>query len=279
VLLFTLALLVSIPLPTLAQETGGTPTPEPLPKCPVFEGQSKDVRTSYYMGEGIAYLNTNQLSSAEFSFTCIIRVVDPSYLPAYMTRAVVYTREREYARAINDYTKSIDLDGTLVAAYNNRGVIYTAIQKYDEAASDFDKVLALNADYIPGYNNRSVLYAIQGDYDKAIAMLEDAIKRSGIDKILADLQDPKRPADAKPPEYDPVNARAYALLGIIYSAQSLKNYQDYLFLSGNSGDDRIQSAAGALESRFTFEMRLDDGTWMLTADFSPTGAPAVQSSQ
>lgn len=268
--LFYLLLILSLAVPMLAQDA---PPEPPLPECPAFEGQPPEVRTSYYMGEGLAYLNTNQLSGANFSFTCIIRVIDPDYLPAYMSRANVYTRLRDYEQAIEDYSRALELDGNLLAAYNNRGVIYAAMQDYEKAAADFDKVLDLNPDYIPGYNNRSVIYAILREYDAAVAMLEDAISRSGIDRALAQLQDPKRAADAPPVEYDAANARAYALLGIVYSARSLDNFQTYLYLSNQAGvypDERIQSAAGALESRFTFEMRLDDGTWMLTADFSPT---------
>ncbi|MBI5670502.1 MAG: tetratricopeptide repeat protein [Chloroflexi bacterium] len=269
--LFLVVMLLTLAVPVLAQEQPA-PTEEPPPNCPAFENQSDEVRTSYYMGEGLAYLNANQLSAAELSFTCIIRVIDPNYLTAYMSRALVYARYRNYERAIKDYSRALELDENLLAAYNNRGVVYAALQDYDKAAADFDKVLQLNPDYIPGYNNRSIIYAIQRDYDAAISLLQDAISRSGIDDVLAQYRDPNRSPNAAPIEFEAVNARAYALLGIIYSARSLDNFQNYLYLSGQAGtypDERIQSAAGALESRFTFEMRLDDGTWMLTADFSP----------
>lgn len=268
-LFIVLFALVLSALPVFAQEEE-----PPLPNCPAFEGQSKDVRTSYYMGEGLAYVSSNQFSSAEFSFTCVIRVINPDYLPAYMGRGAVYARGFSYENAITDYSKVIELDGSSLVAYNNRGVVYTAMQMYDEAAADFDKVLDLNADYMPGYNNRSIVYAIQGEYDKAIELLQNAISRSGIDKVLADYQNPDRPSNAEPIEFDVVNARAYALLGIIYSARALDNYQSYLYLNNVSGrfpDERIQGAAGTLESQFTFDVRLDDGTWMLTADFNFTG--------
>lgn len=250
---------------------GQVETPEPLPICPVFEDQSADIRTSYYMGEGLAYLSSDQLSAAEFSFTCIIRVIQPAYMPAYMSRAIVYTRYRDYQRAIEDYSRAIELSPDLLPAFNNRGILYTALREYEEAAADFDKVMELDPDYMAGYNNRSVLYAIQGDWDNALGTLQEAIERSGIDSVYARLTDPERRSDAPEIEYNRVNARAYALLGIVYSSRALENYQKYLYLTRGGADQRIQSAAGALESRFTFETRLDDGTWMLTADFSPVG--------
>jgi tetratricopeptide (TPR) repeat protein len=259
--------------PALAQDA--TETPEPPPNCPAFADQSADIRTSYYMGEGIAYVSSSQLSNAEFSFTCVIRVTNPSYVAAYMERASVYAQERDYKRAVDDYSKAVELNPNQLEAYNNRGVIYTVTQEYDKAIADFDHVLQVNADYIPGYNNRAVVYVIQGDFAHAIDLLQQGITRSGIDGALAQYRDPNRPADATPIPFDPLAARSYALLGIIYSAYALNNYQDYIDLYDRAGqfpDQRIQSAAGALQSQFTFDMRLDDGTWMLIATYSPTGS-------
>jgi hypothetical protein len=53
--------------------------------------------------------------------------------------------------------------------------------------------------------------------------------------------------------------------------QARDNYTAYLTLMRGSADSRIESASGALESRFTFELRLDDGTWLYAASFSPAG--------
>lgn len=270
ILLIAIAALALLAVPALAQEV--EPTQPPPPICPAFEDESKEVRTSYYMGEGLAYYNTGQLGNAELSFTCVIRVIDSSYVLAYMSRASVYSERRAYDLALVDYNRAIQLSPDMVAAYNNRGVVYTALQEYDKAAADFDKAIDLDSSYIPGYNNRAVVYAIQGEFDEAITMLEQAIDMSGIDDVLAKYQDPNRAPDAPPIEFDPVDARAYALLGIIYSARSLDQFQDYLFLYDRAGefpDERVRSAAGALESRFTFEMRLEDGSWMLVADLFP----------
>jgi len=79
-------------LPAFAQDATPTPTatPEPLPNCPAFTDQPNNVRTGYYMGEGIANLNANRLDEAQLSFTCIIRITDPSYIPAYLGRAEVF---------------------------------------------------------------------------------------------------------------------------------------------------------------------------------------------
>lgn len=274
-LMMIVLMMMSIPVgaqdATVTPPPQPTPTLEPPPVCPSFEGEETSVRTSYYMGEGFGYFNSGLLSDAILSFTCVIRVVNPDYIPAYMIRGAAYIRRQEYDRAIRDYTRAIELEPSLLSAYNNRGIVYTAIGDYDRAEDDYDRVLELDSESILGLNNRAVLYAIRADYDNAIGLLQQAIEISGIEDVYIDLTDPNRPADAPAIEYDLLDARAYALLGVMYSARARDNYNKYLYLSGGSGDARIQSAAGALQSQFTFDLRLDDGTWLLVADFSLEG--------
>jgi tetratricopeptide (TPR) repeat protein len=242
---------------------------EPELICEAFTDSPADERVSYYMGEGAAYFSSAQLGEATHSFSCIVEQIDTGYVPGYLSRAIVYTQRRDYDLAIEDYTAAIDLDSNLLAAYNNRGIVQAAKAEYDLALEDFNEVINLDGDSVLGYTNRAVVYALQGEYDLAIADLEQAIDLSDLEAVIADVTDPERAGDAPWPEYNPEHAQAYALLGIVYSAQALDNYRKYLLLTRSEGDFRIQSAAGALESRFTFELRLDDGTWLLAADFVP----------
>ncbi len=260
--------LLTTAAPTLAQD----PTPTPIPPiCLNYVGQPDDIRTSYYMGEGLGYYASGEFSRAINSFTCVIFEIDSNYAPAYMARALVLTQRSDYERALEDYTIAIGLGGSL-AAYNNRGIVYTLQREYEEALADFDQALSRDPQSVVALNNRAVVYALQGEFELSIADLEQAIETTGIDAVLADLQDPEREQGAPPiRDYDLIEAQPYALLGIIYSAFALDNYQAYLRLTGSNGDFRIQSAAGALESRFTFDLRLDDGTWLLVADFAPEG--------
>lgn len=263
-----LTLMVMSGLATFAQDGEEE---EELPECPVFESEPTEVRVSYYMGAGLAFQQTGQLDRALFSFTCVTLVIDPDYLPAHMSRAVINTRLRNYEEAIEDYTTALDIDGDLVPAINNRGIVYAALGEYEDAAADFDSVIEIDAEFVIGYNNRAVIHILEDEFDEALAVLEQVIDLTGIDDVYAELTDEDRPEDAEDPEYERLDARAYALLGIVYSAQALENYEIYNFLSGGVTDSRITSAASALESRFTFELRLDDGTWLLTAFFSPIG--------
>lgn len=239
--------------------------------CDAFNGASVDVRTGYYMGEGMGYFESGELTKALDSFSCVTDQINPGYVPGFMARAAVQTARREYDKAIADYTTAASLNASYTAAYNNRGIAHAANGEYDEALGDFDRAIELDSSFVLAYTNRAVIRAVRGDYEAAVSDLQQAISLSGIDDVIADLTNPDRPADAPRPGYDRDHAQAYALLGIIYSSWALDNYNNYLLLTGSQGDARIQSAAGALESRFTFDLRLDDGTWLLLADFSPAG--------
>ncbi len=270
-----LALILAAPSTIFAQE-GTEEEEEPL-DCPHFEGSPADVRAGYYMGEGVAFMSTGQYANAIYSYSCIIQQVDNRYIDAYLNRAVAHTLRRSYDLAIEDYTTAIGIDSNFVPAYNNRGIVYTARLEYEEALADFNRALDLDGGYILAFINQGIVYAIQGEYDTAVADFEQAISLAGLEDILELMNREDDPdttvdeSDVEIPEYNLDYAQAYAMLGIIEEQRALDNYESYLQLAGAQSDRRIQSAAGALESRFTFELRFDDGTWLLAADFASDG--------
>jgi len=265
----TATLIALCVLPAAAQDA--TPTPEPLPNCPAFSGEANDVRTGYYMGEGIAYLNANQLRQAEFSFTCVIRVVDPGYAQAYLARAAVYENLRDYERALDDYNNALQINPGSIVGRNNRGIVLTIIGDYATAAADFERAMTENDDYLPAYNNRSIIYSLQGNFDAALEMIDEGIRKSGANLALQEARDPEREDSDPPVTVNSTGLRLYALRGILESAQALSTFRDYIDLASESNsfaDQRIVEMAGSLESRLTFDLRLDDGTWMIRSSFT-----------
>jgi tetratricopeptide (TPR) repeat protein len=240
----------------------------PVPRdCPSFADGDAGVRISYYMGEGRAYMQAFQYSEAIYSYSCIIEQIDENHVAAYTARAVAYTQLRDFEAALNDYNTALGLDANRPDILNNRAVVYMAQGEYEDAMADLEAALAQDDTYTLARNNRGVLKAITRDYEGAIADFELAIEQSGIDDVLADLTREDRPASEERPEYDPADAQPYAMLGIVYSQIALDQYNAYLILNPQNPDRRIANAAGALESRFAFEMRLDDGSWLLVATF------------
>lgn len=269
--MLTLGILTVSSLPAFAQDATVTPTltPEPLPNCPAFQGESNESRLGYYMGEGLAYMNAGRMGEAEFSFTCVIRVIDTSYVPAYLARAEVYVNLRDYRKAIDDYNAAVMRANDSIIALNNRGVAYAILGDYERAILDFDRVLEIDPEYIAAYNNRSIIHAIQSEFEEALSLIDEGIEVSGAAEALI-LAQSERPANAAPIVLPNAAVRLYALRGILETAQNLDTFRDYIDLAratGRNPDERVVAAVGSLESRLTFEMRLDDGSWMLRSNF------------
>jgi len=236
--------------------------------CTSFASGSNTERTSYYMGEGAAFMRSGNYSAAIRAYSCIIEEIDAGYADAWYNRAAAYFARREFDLALEDYNQVISLDSGNAEAYNNRGIVYAAQGEYELALADFSSALSNDSDYINAIINRGVISAIMGDYDAAEADFRQVIEIEDLDAVIAELQDPEREDDAPVPEYNRDAIIAYALIGIIESQRAVETIDNYLYLAGGRADSRIQSAAGALESRFEFELRFDDGSWFLLANLA-----------
>lgn len=90
--------------------------------------------------------------------------------------SLTFQNERDYPKAIEHYSRAIELNPRLVEAYNNRGIAYRAIDEVDRAIADYDKTIELNPKYTGAYYNRGVAYIDdKGEVDRAIADFSKAI--------------------------------------------------------------------------------------------------------
>jgi Flp pilus assembly protein TadD len=101
--------------------------------------------------------------------------LDPNDAEAYNNRGLEYHNKGQYDSAIGDYTKAIELDPNYFYAYNNRGNAYANKGQYDSAIEDYNKAIALNPNYASVYNNRGTAYSDNGQYDSAIEDFNKAI--------------------------------------------------------------------------------------------------------
>ncbi len=245
---------------------------EELLDCPAFEDSPTEVRIGYYMGEGEAYENSGQLASAIFSYSCLIQQVDENYVQAYINRALLHTSRRSFDLAIEDYTTILELESDNVAAINNRGLMFMARQEMEEALADFDLAIETNPEYIPAYVNRGVYYASEDNFDLALDDFQSVIDLAGLQAVIDWIEAPSQDEDGNPidkgerPEYDATYARVYAMMGVLDAMDALDDWDTYFRLVGNA-DRRIQSAAGSFESQLQFDLRFDDGTWVIFDDF------------
>ncbi|MDQ1637198.1 MAG: polyhydroxybutyrate depolymerase [Pyrinomonadaceae bacterium] len=161
-----------------------------------FKGQnrSSDAAAEQY-NKGVKLQQSGDLAGAIAAYTRAIKS-DPNTADAYNNRGVAYLALKDYAPALADFSRSIELNPTS-DAYNNRGNIYFSQKQFKAAISDFGESLKLKAS-AEAYTNRGTAYEESGEDTLGLADLDQAIR------------------------LDEKFARAYAVRGVI----SLKRSQD-----------------------------------------------------
>ena len=97
---------------------------------------------------------------------------------------VAYRDEGEYDRAIEDFTKAIELNPNYAIAYNNRGRVYSDKGEIDRAIEDYNTAIELKPELAEAYYNRGEAWLHLGEWDKAKSDLTVA-RSMGINIITA----------------------------------------------------------------------------------------------
>ena len=91
-------------------------------------------------------------------------------------RGVAHKNNKDFDRAISDYSEAIGLKLNYAHAYLNRGALLTDKREIDRAIADFAAAIRLDPKEKLGYKNRAAIYKIKHDWDRAIADYGEAIR-------------------------------------------------------------------------------------------------------
>jgi tetratricopeptide (TPR) repeat protein len=124
-----------------------------------------------YCLRGGAYHERKDYNKAIEDYTKAIDL-DPNYARAYSSRGDAYHCKENYNKAIEDYTKAIALDPNLANAYFERGCVYVAKNFISKAIEDFSQVIRLKPDNSDAYGLRGILYCNvdKSNYSKSLAV-------------------------------------------------------------------------------------------------------------
>lgn len=151
-------------------------------------------------GENVSFTMSLYDKAIE-DFTRTIEL-DPRYTDAYSNRGEAYAGKGLYDLAIEDYTKAIELEPKpehwVYQSYSKRADAYKEKGLYDKAISDYTRVIELYPRIAPEYLRwRGIVYRDKGLYDEAINDFTKAI------------------------ELYPVNSSAYRFRGLTYKDKGL----------------------------------------------------------
>src|SRR5262249_32951759 len=102
---------------------------------------------------------------------------DPRNAQAYYKRGIAYLSKRDKGRAIEDFTKAIEIDPKHDKAYNSRGVAYGGwAADINREIEDYTKAIEINPKNEVAFLNRGKAYLGVGKYDLAFADYAKAIE-------------------------------------------------------------------------------------------------------
>ena len=134
----------------------------------------KELRAELAFQQGSVFIMIGQMNKAIEAYSRAIELY-PNNPATYNNRGVAYYIKGDYDRVIVDYTKVIELKPDDAKAYYNRGKIYQEKDDLDLAIADFNTVVQLKSDYTEAYIDRGIACYDKGEYDLAIEDYTKAI--------------------------------------------------------------------------------------------------------
>ncbi|MCH4218464.1 MAG: tetratricopeptide repeat protein [Megasphaera sp.] len=138
-----------------------------------------------YYDRALAYMELQQYDAAIADLTKALTY--PSVMkPLYLERGNAYAAQKNYAQALADYGKQIDLFPDTAAAYEKRSALYRLDACKDEAAAlrDYTSLIALQPDNALAYIHRYKTYIDLGNYDAALTDINTLLARNKKDTAL-----------------------------------------------------------------------------------------------
>lgn len=138
----------------------------------VVAANTSDAAT--YFDAATAYFDDNNFEKAIEQFSKSIEL-DNENAQAYYMRGLSYSYIRDFDAAITDFNQSLDLSPGNADVYYNRGNAYTNKQQYDDAIKDYSESVSISPQIPEAFFNRANIFYNLGQYDSAIEDYTSAI--------------------------------------------------------------------------------------------------------
>ena len=207
--------------------------------------QSKEIGNAVHehLDAGQKYYNQKQWERAVAEFSKAIDL-NPKLAEAYSGRGDAYSSEGESDRAIADYSVAIELNPNYDKAYLNRGNAYDDKKDYSKAIADYNRAVALNPELAEAYNNRGYVYVETGDYNRAISDYTKAIE---LDQNYSDAYDNRGYAYDQKREFDEAIADYNSAIAIDPNDSEAYSSRGYVYFEKGKYDEAINDCTRAIE--------------------------------
>lgn len=119
-----------------------------------------------YFKDGEAKSKQRNFAAAIEDYSKAINA-DPKMWNAYVKRAFCYGLTEQYDKAVADYTVAIGAEPEKIYSYQSRGSAHYKLGHYPEALADFNKVIELDPKNQEAFNNRGFVKKNLGDKEGA----------------------------------------------------------------------------------------------------------------
>lgn len=138
-----------------------------------------------YTMRGYTHLLNGSSTRASADFEAALKM-DSNYIHAHNGAGHAYKRRRQYDKAIEAYSRAIQLKPGTVNYLYNRGDAHYQSRKYDLAIADFTAALAIDPTDFNTYHMRGHAHGAKAQFDKALADFNTALKLRETPKLYGD---------------------------------------------------------------------------------------------
>jgi tetratricopeptide (TPR) repeat protein len=141
--------------------------------------------SSALFNRGRAFTRMKQRALAIADFTQAIRL-NPT-AQKWIGLGEAYANDKQYDRAIECFSAAIRLDATYSLAFSDRGTAYERVGQYDRAIADHTEAIRLDPNEGDNFNGRCWTLAVSGrDLDQAIKDCNEGLRLSPKDSGIYD---------------------------------------------------------------------------------------------
>jgi lipoprotein NlpI len=153
---------------------------ERIAACTLIIEAAKSPKTELawaYRSRAHQYFRNRDFDRAIADYSRVIQLY-PDDRYAYVSRGAANCRNGNFDEAIADYGRAIDLDPNDGFAYVGRAAVYVQKDDFEHALADYRRALEINPNDTRAYLSRGSAQSANGDIDRAIADFDQAIKIS-----------------------------------------------------------------------------------------------------